>query len=131
MTTDPPPFIHKFVKLGDDIFATGRGEILAVKAPIDEHPPLVAVTVYVPGDEIGIDDDVPPVFHKYDENPLVLKVALPPGQRNPLIVMIGGLIGNNVNVAVTSRFVAHIDMVQVKVKVPAILFHCMEILGLP
>jgi len=45
--------------------------------------------------------------------------------------MIGGLIGNNVNIAFTGRLVEHIDMMQVKVKVPAILFHCTEILGLP
>jgi len=65
ITTCPDvPGIHKLVTFGVEMLATGSGEEFAVNEPIDGHPPEVAVTTYVPGDEIEIDEFVPPVFHK-------------------------------------------------------------------
>ena len=77
--------------------------VTIVAAEVDEHPPVLTVTVYVPEVVTSIEEFVDPLLQVFPVGELEVKVTEPPAQKvvGPLVVIVGvGGFGLTVTVVV-------------------------------
>jgi hypothetical protein len=77
--------------------------VTTVAAEVDEHPPVLTVTVNVPELVTSIEEFVDPLLHVFPVAELEVKVTEPPAQKvvGPLVVIVGiGGFGLTVTVIV-------------------------------
>ena len=65
--------------------------VTTVAAEVDEHPPVLTVTVYVPEVVTSIEEFVDPLLHVFPVAELEVKVTEPPAQKvvGPLALIVG------------------------------------------